>query len=138
MSLATVEDINYLVFGLRFLASAPILGMLFYCLKQYGRERDFEESYAFKSALSFSLKPYLDLVESLRDTAQVDYQNFATSTIAQIFENTIEKRETCASRRAWRQDLKDLAELLKSLNPDSYDKAIERILGDRNDEKKSE
>ncbi|WP_155998558.1 hypothetical protein [Thioalkalivibrio sp. ALM2T] len=75
-------------FVLRALASIPIIFFIGYGIRQYARERDYEELYAFKSALSFSLAPYLDLVKTLSEKDQTqDYREFVVSTIGQIFEN---------------------------------------------------
>ena len=66
----------------------PLLFLIAFCVRQYGRERDFEESYAFKSSLSFSLKPYLNLVRDL-DSENEDerFPGFAVETIRQVFES---------------------------------------------------
>lgn len=68
-------------------ATLPLLIVVVFCLRQYGRERQAEEEYAFKSALSLSLVPYKKLVEDL-ETGEKDaeYAKFLTKTIGQIYE----------------------------------------------------
>jgi len=75
-------------FLLRSLASVPIIFFIGYAIRQYSREREFEELYSFKAAISFSLSPYLDLVESLTAKKESEnYREFAVKTIEQIFDN---------------------------------------------------
>jgi len=72
-------------FLLRSLASIPIIFFIGYAIRQYSREREFEELYSFKAAISFSLSPYLDLVESLTAKKESEnYREFAVKTIEQI------------------------------------------------------
>lgn len=75
-------------FILRLLVSVPIIFFICYAIRQYAKERDFEELYAFKSALSFSLSPYIDLVKNLSssDDDRKTYSEFVVKTIGQIFE----------------------------------------------------
>jgi hypothetical protein len=80
-------------FLLRATATIPIIFFIGYAINQYARERDYEELYGFKSALSFSLSPYLDLVERLdREGAQEKMQEFAVKTVGQIFDNPLAER----------------------------------------------
>ncbi len=77
-------------FLLRALASIPIIFFIGYAIRQYARERDFEELYSFKSALSFSLAPYLDLVKDLSERPETEqYRDFVVKSIGQIFENPL-------------------------------------------------
>lgn len=82
------------IFLLRALSSIPIIFFIGYAIKQYTREREIEELYSFKSALSFSLSPYLDLVETLSSKKQAEpYRDFAVTTISQIFEDPTKQEE---------------------------------------------
>jgi len=75
-------------FLLRSLASIPIIFFIGYSIRQYSREREFEELYSFKAALSFSLSPYLDLVETISVNKEAEpYREFVVKTIGQIFDN---------------------------------------------------
>ena len=76
------------MFILKATIAVPLIALIWFCIRQYGNEREVEELYAFKAALSFSLAPYLHLVEemSAREKA-VEETQFAIRTIGQIFEN---------------------------------------------------
>lgn len=77
-------------FLLRVSVSIPILFFIGYSIQQYAKEREYEELYGFKSSLSFSLSPYLDLVKELNtdpDQVNDEYRQFVIETIKQIFEN---------------------------------------------------
>jgi len=89
-------------FVLRALASIPILFLISYAIRQYARERDFEELYSFKAALSFSLSPYLGLVKELSEKPETEsYREFVVKTIGQVFENPLseESQHPGGSRR---------------------------------------
>ena len=78
----------------------------------YARERDYEELYVFKSSLSFSLSPYLDLVKKLNEESETtngEHRKFVIVTIKQIFENPLPARmETLLKGNADTNLLKDL------------------------------
>lgn len=80
-------------FFLRATASIPIIFFIGYAISQYARERDYEELYGFKSVLSFSLSPYLDLVKELgKEESEEKLQEFVVNTVGQIFENPLAER----------------------------------------------
>jgi predicted nucleic acid-binding Zn-ribbon protein len=101
-------------FLLRSIASIPIIFFIGYAIRQYSREREYEELYSFKAALSFSLSPYLDLVESLASNKDAEaYRDFVVKTIGQIFENP-HQHEGSSERKARKDDVlaKDLLDRL--------------------------
>lgn len=78
------------LFILKATAAIPIIALIVFCVRQYAHERSVEETYAFKSALSFSLVPYLDLVSKLiGDEQAAPHAEFTIRTIGQIFEERI-------------------------------------------------
>ncbi|GBE52869.1 hypothetical protein BMS3Bbin14_01347 [bacterium BMS3Bbin14] len=82
-------------FLLRVTVSIPIIFFIGYSIHQYAREREYEELYGFKSSLSFSLSPYLDLVRKLKeesDDSNGEHRQFVIDTIKQIFENPLPSR----------------------------------------------
>jgi len=77
-------------FLLRVTVSIPIVFFIGYAIHQYAKEREFEELYGFKSSISFSLSPYLDLVKKISENSDNDeYRQFVIDTIRQIFDNPI-------------------------------------------------
>lgn len=99
-------------FLLRVTVSIPILFLIGYSIHQYAREREYEELYGFKSSLSFSLSPYLDLVRKLNEEADAsngEHRQFVIETIKQIFENPLPSREETSKKvNADANVLKDL------------------------------
>ncbi len=92
--------------------SVPIVFLIGFCIRQYGRERDVEEIYAFKSALSFSLAPYLDLVRELvAKGAKDSHTEFVIKTVGQIFESPLERLRP--ERRASQRDVTLYQDLLE-------------------------
>jgi hypothetical protein len=85
---ANTEAVKMLspIFLLKATASIPVFFLIGFCVTQYSHERRHEETYAFKTALSFSLAPYLDLVRQIPDHKDSDkYRDFFVSTIGQVF-----------------------------------------------------
>lgn len=74
------------LFWVKLSATVPLLALVVFSLAQYGRERRTEEEYAFKSALSLSLVPYKDLIESIHDRGRdAAYAQFLVATVGQIY-----------------------------------------------------
>lgn len=62
---------------------------VYFCSKQYDRERRAEEEYAFKSAISVSLKPFHDLLINSKNE-QVD-DVFMKQLMDKIFDNPVDR-----------------------------------------------
>lgn len=45
------------------LKSSPVFFLLYYCIAQYNKERNFQEEYAFKSAAALTIKAYADILK---------------------------------------------------------------------------
>lgn len=79
-------------FLLRVTACIPIIFFIAYSIHQYAKERQYEEMYGFKAALSFSLAPYLDLVKQLdQNKDSAEQKKFVIDTIRQIFEDPVSR-----------------------------------------------
>lgn len=102
------------VFLLKATVAIPILFLIIFCVRQYGHEREYEELYAFKAALSFSLSPYLDLVERLskKEVTQA-YRDFVVTTIQQVFEDPLPKLQKESHKRA--KDVGSAKDLVNSI-----------------------
>lgn len=102
------------MFLLKATVAIPILFLIVFCVRQYGHEREYEELYAFKAALSFSLSPYLDLVERLskNETTQ-SYREFVVNTIHQVFEDPLPKVQKESHKRA--KDVGSAKDLIDSI-----------------------
>ena len=96
------------VFFVKFAGTVPVLILVSFCLKQYGRERRAEEDYAFKSVLSLSLSPYEDLVKTLEvEGAHPEHVKFIIQTIGQIYEAPRLAHET-STKKADKSVLKSI------------------------------
>ncbi|MCO5144142.1 MAG: hypothetical protein M9962_13720 [Oligoflexia bacterium] len=62
---------------------------VYFCSKQYDRERRAEEEYAFKSAISISLKPFHDLLINSKNE-QID-DIFMKQLMEKIFDNPVDR-----------------------------------------------
>lgn len=51
---------NIVVNGLK---ASPFVFLLYYCISQYNKERNFQEEYAFKSASALTIKAYSDILK---------------------------------------------------------------------------
>ena len=54
------------IFFVRLGVMVPLVFLMYFAAAQYKKERQAEEEYAFKSSISFSLEPYRDLLERMR------------------------------------------------------------------------
>lgn len=53
---------SWQIFTLNVLKSIPVIFILYYCISQYNKERNFQEEYAFKSASALTIKAYADIL----------------------------------------------------------------------------
>ncbi|MBU2444941.1 MAG: hypothetical protein KJ666_05135 [Bacteroidetes bacterium] len=82
-------------FYLKLSLSLPLIYAIAFCTVQYGRERKFEEEYAFKSNISLSLVPYKDLVEKIVNEQQAGerekYTAFIIDAITKVYTSPTDK-----------------------------------------------
>jgi len=110
------------MFLLKSTITIPILFLIIFCIRQYGHEREYEELYAFKAALSFSLSPYLDLVKDIsKDQGAESYRDFVVQTIKQVFEDPLQHAKKEKDKRA--KDVGFAKDLV-----DSIHKLVEKLI----------
>lgn len=56
---------SWQIFTLNILKSIPVIFILYYCISQYNKERNFQEEYAFKSASALTIKAYADILNEV-------------------------------------------------------------------------
>lgn len=78
-----------LAFAVRTVLAALLGYFVYFCAKQYERERRAEEEYAFKSVTSLSLKPYHDLLVETKNQNVDD--EFMKKMMAEIFDNPVKR-----------------------------------------------
>ena len=101
------------MFILKATVALPIIALIVFCIKQYAHERDYEELYAFKSALSFSLSPYIDLVRDLAEAEQSqESRTFVMKTIDQVFSDPLVKLDS--DKKVSKKDSRAMKELIEA------------------------
>lgn len=88
--------------------SAPLIMVLFFVIRQYGRERKFQEEYAFKSAVALTINAY---AENLQEDANHD--TLIMRGVQEIYRSPISEKPT---GRMKEKQLKDIvAEVLEGV-----------------------
>ena len=78
-----------IAFVVRTVFGALIGYFIYFCSKQYDRERKAEEEYAFKAAVSISLKPFHDLLIESKNK-EIDSE-FMKQLMKEIFDNPVNR-----------------------------------------------
>lgn len=74
------------VYYVRLAIIIPLAFLMFFTASQYRKERQAEEEYAFKSAISFSLEPYRDLLERMQAGGELETE-FVKKLMEDVFDN---------------------------------------------------
>lgn len=87
--IATTTEVISIAFYLKLSISIPVIYAITFVTLQYSKERRLEEEYAFKSNVSISLVPYMELVEKMVDSQNPQerekYTSFILNSIGEIF-----------------------------------------------------
>ena len=76
------------IFFVRLAIMIPLAFLMFFAATQYKKERQAEEEYAFKSAISLSLEPYRDLLVRMRKEDQTE-ADFVKKLMEEVFDNPV-------------------------------------------------
>ncbi len=77
-----------IIFFVRLGVMVPLAFLMYFTAAQYRKERQAEEEYAFKSAISFSLEPYRDLLLTMRRSDNLE-ADFVKRLMEDIFDNPV-------------------------------------------------
>jgi len=77
-----------IIFFVRLAIMIPLAFLMFFAATQYKKERQAEEEYAFKSAISLSLEPYRDLLVRMRKEDQEE-ADFVKRLMEDVFDNPV-------------------------------------------------
>ncbi len=77
-----------IIFFVRLAIMIPLAFLMFFSATQYKKERQAEEEYAFKSAISLSIEPYRDLLVRMRKEDQVE-ADFVKKLMEDVFDNPV-------------------------------------------------
>jgi DNA-binding ferritin-like protein len=65
------NTINWQMLILNVLRTTPAVVALYFCFSQYGKERNLQEEYAFKAAVSKTITPYSDMVKDVAEKTKI-------------------------------------------------------------------
>ena len=106
-------------FFLKFSLSFPFIYGAFFFHGQYSKERDLEEDYAFKSAVSFSLEAYRKLLKGEIDNGIAEERNklldFIINTVKNIYTSPGSGHTRKKNRKVSSDALDDIKEILKNI-----------------------
>jgi len=77
-----------IIFFVRLAIMVPLVFLMVFASTQYKKERQAEEEYAFKSAISLSLEPYRDLLVRMRKEDQLE-ADFVKNLMDEVFDNPV-------------------------------------------------
>jgi len=77
-----------IIFFVRLAIMIPLAFLMVFTATQYKKERQAEEEYAFKSAISLSLEPYRDLLVRMRKEDQSE-ADFVKKLMEEVFDNPV-------------------------------------------------
>ena len=107
-------------FFMKLSMSLPLIFAITFCTVQYSRERKLEEEYAFKSNISISLIPYLELVDKLVDpklqTEKDKYATFIIDSINKVFTSPADKIFEGENTKGILND-KNIKQIVKIIEP---------------------
>ncbi len=109
-SIPTVIDWQYLL--INSLKSIPIMIILYFAISQYAKERNFQEEYAFRSAIALTIQAYADIAGTKKE-------ELISKAVENIFSMPSMMKEKNGffifNRRLLSETLKDLNETMKNL-----------------------
>lgn len=106
-----ISEITLEVFGINTLKTIPVAFLLLFSISQYSKERNFQEEYAFKSAVALTLNAYAD---QLKDPANKD--KLIMVSVGEIYKTPIDApRHKDKESRAAIETAKGLADVAKEL-----------------------
>ncbi len=100
-----------IIFFVRLGVMIPLAFLMYFTAAQYRKERQAEEEYAFKSAISFSLEPYRDLLLRMRESGELE-ADFVKKLMEDIFDNPVTRLYLKEEQKG---EGENLIELLKTL-----------------------
>jgi predicted nucleic acid-binding Zn-ribbon protein len=103
-------NLEWQVIFVNSLKALPAIGLLLFSISQYTKERNFQEEYAFKSAVALTVNAYADqlIVEENKDKLIMDSVN-------EIYKSPLSSKHKDAESKSLTGTAKELTEVAKSL-----------------------
>ena len=106
--LAKIKEVGWNVaFFVRTGIMIPLIYLLYFSAAQYKKERQAEEEYAFKSAISFSLEPYRGLLVKMRQDKAPETE-FVKKLMEDIFDNPVKRLYTQKEEKTESEELMNI------------------------------
>jgi hypothetical protein len=107
-------DIDWMWIVLKLTLLLPLIYLISFATSRYSKERRLVEEYAFKSTISFALKPYSDLVQKIEsEDTDSKYRDFLISSIESIFSVPTDKAFGSNKKDSKDLSFKNLDEVMK-------------------------
>jgi hypothetical protein len=105
-----LANLEWQVIFVNSLKALPAIGLLLFSISQYTKERNFQEEYAFKSAVALTVNAYADqlIVEENKDKLIMDSVN-------EIYKSPLSSKHKDAENKSLTGTAKGLTEVAKSL-----------------------
>lgn len=107
-----LSGLSWQVILINSLKALPAIGLLLFSISQYVKERNFQEEYAFKSAVALTVNSY---AEQLTETGNRD--KMIMESVEQIYTSPIHQKGDKKSANTISSAAKDLIETAKSISP---------------------
>jgi hypothetical protein len=105
-----VSQMAWQVLLINTIKTAPVIGLLLFTISQYSKERNFQEEYAFKSAVALTINSYAN---QLNDKSNRD--RLVMDSVTAIYKSPVEKVANKVEPKELTAVAKDLADAAKSL-----------------------
>ncbi len=108
-----LSGLSWQVIAINSLKALPAIGLLLFSISQYVKERNFQEEYAFKSAVALTVNSY---AEQLENTENKD--KMIMESVGQIYASPIHHKSDSKNANSISTATKELVEAAKSVLPE--------------------
>ena len=92
------------------LKALPAVGLLLFAISQYVKERNFQEEYAFKSAVALTINSYADQLNEITNKDKMIMES-----VTQIYKSPIHQKIVQKDQSSISSSAKELIETAKSI-----------------------
>ncbi|MCL1143599.1 hypothetical protein [Shewanella gaetbuli] len=107
-----LNGLSWQVIAINSLKALPAVGLLLFSISQYVKERNFQEEYAFKSAVALTVNSY---AEQLEDATNKD--KMIMESVGQIYASPIHHKSNSKNESSISSATKELVDAVKSVLP---------------------
>lgn len=107
-----LSGLSWQVIAINSLKALPAVGLLLFSISQYVKERNFQEEYAFKSAVALTVNSY---AEQLEDATNKD--KMIMESVGQIYASPIHQKSNSKNSSSISTATRELVDAVKSVLP---------------------